>query len=335
MKIVMLVFLAVLVLLAFIVLRSILISIIVGLILAYILSPVYKIINKKVTNKNLASAILIILVLLLIAIPLVLIVPELAQQTFDTYRELQGVNLVEPLQKAMPNLFNEEITSSIAVHLNNIISRTFNTILTQITNFVIDLPNFLLQLFVTFFVFFFTVRDSKKLKQYFFQLSPFSEETEKKFLKEFRAITNGIIYGQFLIALLQAIALGVGMFILGVPKVLILTLATFLISIIPIFGPFLIWIPVCLFLFLTGQVVKGTILALYGGLFVSSIDNIIRPYMLAKSSRLSLVVSLIGIIGGFYAFGIIGILLGPLILAYLMILLEFYKEGRLNELLKQ
>ena len=334
-KIVMLTFMAILVILAFIVLKSILISIIVGLILAYILNPVYKKIKSKVKSKNLSAALLIILVLLLIAVPFFLIVPNLARQTFDTYKELQGVNFIEPLQKTLPTLFNPELSNAIAVHLNNILSKSFNTLLTQITNFVIDLPNILLQLFVVFFVFFFSVRDSEKLKQYFFTLSPFSEPTEKKFLKEFRSITNGIIYGQFLIAILQALALGVGLFILGVPKVLVLTLITFLISIIPIFGPFLVWIPICIYLFLTGHIVKGIILALYGGLFVSSIDNIIRPYMLSKSSNLSIVVSLIGIIGGFYAFGIIGILLGPLILAYLMILIEFYKEGRLNELFKR
>ena len=123
-KIVMLTFMAILVILAFIVLKSILISIIVGLILAYILNPVYKKIKSKVKSKNLSAALLIILVLLLIAVPFFLIVPNLARQTFDTYKELQGVNFIEPLQKTLPTLFNPELSNAIAVHLNNILSKS-------------------------------------------------------------------------------------------------------------------------------------------------------------------------------------------------------------------
>ena len=334
-KIIILVFMIVLALLAFVILKSILLSIVVGLILAYILNPVYVAINSKIRNKNLAAAILILAILIIFAVPLVTLGPILIRQTFETYTQVQQINFVEPLQEFLPTIFSPEVAKDVAVHLNNIITKAFSLLLTQMTDFIINLPNLLLQFFVLFFVFYFSVRDSEKLKQYFLRLSPFSVDTERKFLKEFRAITNGIIYGQFLIALLQAIALGAGLFILGVPKALILTFMTFFISIIPILGPFLIWVPITLYLLLTGRIVTGIILAIYGGLFVSSIDNFIRPYILSKSSGLSTVVSLIGIIGGLYAFGLIGIVLGPLILAYVMILIEFYREGRLNELFKK
>ena len=74
---------------------------------------------------------------------------------------------------------------------------------------------------------------------------------------------------------------------------------------------------------------------LYGGLFVSTIDNLVRPYLLSKRSNLPIALSIIGTIGGFYSFGIAGLILGPLILAYCLIILEFYREGRLDELFKK
>jgi len=76
----------------------------------------------------------------------------------------------------------------------------------------------------------------------------------------------------------------------------------------------------------------GILLFLWGILFVSTIDNFLRPYILSKRSNLPVVISVIGTIGGLYFFGIAGLLLGPLILAYVLIIIEFYQMGKLNEL---
>ena len=74
---------------------------------------------------------------------------------------------------------------------------------------------------------------------------------------------------------------------------------------------------------------------LYGAIFVSTIDNLLRPYLLARSSNLPVALGVIGTIGGLYLFGIAGLVLGPLILAYGLILIDFYKQGKLNELFKK
>jgi predicted PurR-regulated permease PerM len=66
--------------------------------------------------------------------------------------------------------------------------------------------------------------------------------------------------------------------------------------------------------------------------FISLIDNVLRPYILSKRSSLPIVLSVIGTIGGLYFFGIVGLVLGPLILAYVLIIIEFYQQGKLNEL---
>jgi predicted PurR-regulated permease PerM len=94
----------------------------------------------------------------------------------------------------------------------------------------------------------------------------------------------------------------------------------------------MVWLPVSIFLLSTGQIFQGVFLAIYGLLVVSTIDNLIRPYIISKRSNLSVPVSIIGIIGGIMFFGITGIVLGPLILAYALIIIDFYKNGKLNEL---
>ena len=101
---------------------------------------------------------------------------------------------------------------------------------------------------------------------------------------------------------------------------------------IPVLGSWIVWMPVGLFLIFTGQTFDGIFLLLYGALFISTIDNLIRPYILSKQSNLPIALSVIGTIGGLYFFGIAGLILGPLVLAYVLIIIEFYQQGKLKDL---
>lgn len=317
--------------LAFFVIKDILLPIVFGLLFAYIFSPVYKKLKKGLRGENLSAGILIIFLIILMAIPTIYFVPILVKETFDTYVFLQNYNF----GRLFSNFLDPELATKFAVNLDNIIGKTFSTFLNQFTNLIINLPSMLLQFAVFLFTFFFAVRDSEKLKGYLASLSPFSKSTESKFLKEFRGITNAIVFGQVLIGILQGLAVGAGLFFLGIPKALVLTFIAALVSVIPILGSWLVWLPVGISQIILGNSFEGIFMLLYGGLFVSTIDNIVRPYLLSKSSNLPLALSVIGTIGGFYFFGIAGLVLGPLILAYCLIILEFYREGKLDDLFKK
>ncbi len=322
--------------LAFLVIQPILIAIIFGLLFAYIFSPIYNIINTAVKRKNISALILIIGIIIIIAIPLIWLVPKIVKQTFDTYTTVQEINFVEHIEQVLPSVFKKETARAIAINLNNLLGKAFTAILNQFAVIIVNIPHLLLQFAVFLFTFFFAIRDSEKLKKYACDLSPFSKATEVKFMREFRGITNSIIYGQVLIGLLQGLALGIGLWVLGVPKALILTVVASIVSIIPFLGSWLIWLPVGLMLLVTGDTFSGVALLLYGGLVVSTLDNILRPIFISRSSsNLPIVMSVIGIIGGLYLFGIAGLVLGPLILAYVMIIIEFYKQGKLDELFRK
>jgi predicted PurR-regulated permease PerM len=318
--------------LAFLIIRPIAISIIFGLLFAYIFLPVYRRINRRLKRPNLSAFIMIILIGFAIAVPIVLFTPAVVQQTFETYTMLQQINFGEHLQKAFPSFFNDEIARSFSVNLNNLIGKTFTSFLNQFTTIIVNIPNLILQFAVFLFTFFFSVRDSKKLKNYISELSPFTKTTEAKFSQEFRGITNAIIFGQVLIGVIQGLVLGIALFALGVPNALTLTLLASAVSIIPVLGSWLVWLPVGILSLILGNTFTGIFILLYGAFFVSVIDNILRPYFLSKRSNLPIALSIIGIIGGLYLFGIAGLVLGPLILAYVLIIIEFYKQGKLDEL---
>jgi predicted PurR-regulated permease PerM len=314
--------------LTFLILRPIIIPIVFGLLFAYISSPLYKKIYSKIRGKNISALILIAILILVVAAPILYITPILVNQIFETYVSVQNIDMGEVVGR----LIKGDLSTSIAANIDNIIGQIFSSLLNQFKALLINLPSLLLQFAVFLFTFYFAIRDSDKLRGYMCTLSPFSDKTEEKFMKEFRGITNAIIFGQVLIGIIQGLVLGAGLFFLGVPRTLILTFTACIVSIIPILGSWIVWLPVGLYLLMIGQTFNGIFLLLYGALFVSVIDNLIRPYLLSKQSNLPVVLSVIGTIGGLYFFGIAGLVLGPLILAYALIIIEFYQKGKLKDL---
>ncbi|MEI6058341.1 MAG: AI-2E family transporter [archaeon] len=333
-RISMLVLVIILFVLAFFVIKDLLIPIMFGLLFAYIFHPVFNVIYKRVKYRTLSALILIILIVIVIAVPLILVTPLIIRQTVDTYISIQNVDIVASLEKVLPSLIPAEYSKTISASLSNLVGKIFTTFLNEFQSFLVNVFDWILKGAVFLFVFFFAVKDSEKLKEYFTKLSPLSESTENKFMNEFRGITNALIYGQVLIAIIQGLVLGVGLFILGVPKAITLSAVTMIVAMIPVLGAWLIWLPVSVVLITTGHASEGVILILYGALFVSLIDNLLRPIFLSKKSVLSIPISFVGIIGGLYFLGLAGIILGPLILAYALIIIDFYKQGKLNEIFK-
>jgi predicted PurR-regulated permease PerM len=105
-----------------------------------------------------------------------------------------------------------------------------------------------------------------------------------------------------------------GFWIAGVPEALLLGFLTFVLSFVP-GGPPFVWVPVAFWLFVQGELWWGIFVAAWGLLLVSSIDNVLRPYLLGKTSNLPVLLGLFGFVGGILAFGFIGVFLGPTLLA--------------------
>ncbi|EYD71507.1 hypothetical protein Rumeso_04908 [Rubellimicrobium mesophilum DSM 19309] len=124
---------------------------------------------------------------------------------------------------------------------------------------------------------------------------------------------QGTVYGLIGTALAQGLLAALGFWIAGVPQALLLGSLTFVLSFLPV-GPPLVWISVALWLLAQGAIGWGIFVILWGALLVSTIDNVLRPYLLARSNSLPLL-GLLGFLGGLLAFGFIGIFLGPTLLA--------------------
>jgi predicted PurR-regulated permease PerM len=129
-----------------------------------------------------------------------------------------------------------------------------------------------------------------------------------------KTTVHSVVYGTIGTALAQGIVAGIGFAIAGVPSPMLLATFTFILSFIS-FGPPVIWIIASVWLFAGGHTGWGVFMILYGIFCISAIDNFIRPYVISRGSKLSFIVTFIGVLGGIVTFGFIGVFLGPTLLA--------------------
>jgi predicted PurR-regulated permease PerM len=327
-KLIVIASIALLLIMSFIIIWPIFLSIITGMLLAYVFHPVYKIVLKVVREKNISSAIILLLIIFILFIPLWFLFPVIARQAFDAYTYSQKIDI----SSAIGNLLPQSVSTDTAALINTFISKTISSLFTKFSSSALNITDLLLQVAVILFVFFFTLRDGDKLKEFTKDISPFSRSVEENLAKQFKDITNSVIFGHIIIGVIQGVLTGIGFYIFGVQNVLILTILAIFAAIIPIVGAWLIWIPASLYLLTSGHTGAGIGLFIYGAVIVSLIvDSVLRPYIVSKRANISSAIFLVGMIGGLIIFGIIGLVIGPLILSYLIILLEAYRNKKLGE----
>jgi predicted PurR-regulated permease PerM len=134
---------------------------------------------------------------------------------------------------------------------------------------------------------------------------------------------RGVMYGLLGTALAQSVVAAVGFLIAGVPAVALLSVATFLLSLIPV-GPPIIWIGATIWLFDHGQTGWAIFMAVWGVLLISGVDNVVKPLLISRGSSLPFILVLLGVMGGVLAFGFVGLFIGPTLLAVGMGLLRNY-----------
>jgi predicted PurR-regulated permease PerM len=173
----------------------------------------------------------------------------------------------------------------------------------------------LLQMVFAAFIGFFLYRDGDALIQRLRNgLSRLAGNLGDELLKTIHQTVSGIVHGLFGTALAQAIVAVTGFFIAGVPGAFLLGVGTFFLSPVPV-GPPLLWGGASIWLWGQGEYGWAIFMALWGLLAISSIDNLVRPYLISRGSKLPLVLTALGVFGGTVAFGFIGIFIGPPILA--------------------
>lgn len=216
------------------------------------------------------------------------------QQTIDRF----GIDIA----KIKENSINLAMSSGklAAQHALNIGQNTFKLLL-----------NICLMLYLTFFL----LRDGKYLLELLIRALPLGDARERLLFAKLGEVTRATIKGNLVIALVQGSLGGLIFWILGIPGALLWGVVMAVLSLIPAVGPAIVWVPVSIYLFATGDNVKAIILIAFGMGVIGLIDNILRPILVGRDTKLPDYIVLLSTLGGLVLFGINGFVIGPLVAA--------------------
>jgi len=223
-------------------------------------------------------------------------------ETIRTYQE-------DILQKA-----GELISGLSSLLVNSISSVTKSTV----------------QLIFMFFIFlysmFFFIKDGHVLLEKILYYLPLSDTDERRILEKFTSVTRATLKGTVIIGILQGGLAGLAFWVVGIKSAIFWGTLMTVLSIIPAVGSALVWIPAVIVLFTTGRYGAATGLLVWCGLVVGSLDNILRPRLVGKDTKMHELLILFGTLGGITLFGIVGFIIGPIISALFVTFWEIYGE---------
>lgn len=156
--------------------------------------------------------------------------------------------------------------------------------------------------------------------------SPLPEEYETELIQTFKAVSYATFYGSLLTATLHGVAACLLFAILGLPAPLFWGAIVALLSLVPIVGALVVWVPWAGYLMLTGQMTRGLVLLVLSTLVVVMIDNVFKPMIIRGKTNMHPLLVFLAVLGGLQAFGFLGIVLGPLAVALFISFLSFYRQ---------
>ncbi|MEZ5541102.1 MAG: AI-2E family transporter [Pseudomonadota bacterium] len=312
-----------------VVLRPFIISLILAAVLAYASWPVYEWLLARLRNRPGAAAMaMTILLLLTLVTPFAVMGVSLADNAVELLRLLREA-LNRPLQPPPDWLQNIPLAGSyLQGKWLSIMQEDEGTLLVQVRELLQRLPlrSWAIQagtalgqgvVLISFSVLicFFFYRDGPAITR---RVQAVMERLTGHRARNLIEVTAGtisrVVNGILGTALAQSVLALIGFWIAGVPGAMLLGLLTFFLSILPM-GPPLVWIPAAAWLYFQGKTGMAIFLALWGLVLISSIDNVVKPFLISRGGALPLLLVFMGVLGGLLAFGFIGVFLGPVILA--------------------
>jgi predicted PurR-regulated permease PerM len=189
-----------------------------------------------------------------------------------------------------------------------------------------NLARFTVDSLITFVILFFLFREGKDWAYRAGKLAPLSDAQVARLYQNISDTIIANVYGILTVGAAQGILTGIAMKIVGMPSALLLGLGAGFASIIPVVGSALVWGTVAIYLFAQGAIWKGVFLLVWGTVVVSSIDNVIRPWVVGNRVELHPMVLVFFILGGVEAFGFIGLFLGPVVASVLAAVFGMLRE---------
>jgi predicted PurR-regulated permease PerM len=300
-------------------------------VLAILFYPAYRFILRFVKRRALASFLSVLLVAATVIGPLIFVSSALLRQLADvadkTRQALDELRSDPERAKALQDRFEalrhqidlEKLASSEQIQAAA--TTLSQAILARSAGFVGGLLSVLVSILFTVFTLFYLFRDGAAIAAKLPDLLPLDRRRAESVVTRAHEIITASVYGVLVIAIVQGTLAGVMFAILGIPSALVWGVVMVILSTIPMAGSGLIWGPAVVFLAVSGSYTKAVILTVWGVAVIGTIDNILRPRLVGSRTRMHELFVFFSVLGGLAAFGIIGLLLGPVILGVAIVFL--------------
>jgi len=324
---------------AYMLLRPFVSALILAVVVAALLHPAYAFLRTTLRGREaLSSLIVLFFVTILVILPLTLLVGGLISQMRYSVNAVTAWLSVGNLDSVFTQYLNplfdwiNEVAPFLGVtaesakaDIMNLARRTGQQLLGLSANLVGQTLTFGLHFLLFLLALFFFLKDGGTMVAHIKYLTPLREEQQERIIENLRRISKSVLVGGFLVAALQGVAGGIGLAVVGIPPLFWGTVMAFT-AFVPVVGPSLVWIPAVFVLLSHDEWQSALFLALWCSALVSSIDMFLRPFLMRDTSGVPTLFLFFAILGGIQVFGILGLLYGPLILAFAVVMLKIYAD---------
>lgn len=308
-----------------------------GTIIALLFAPVFQWLLPRVRNRSsLAATLTLISVLIIAIIPFSLLSAALAREAMQVYTRLhdgewQPAVYIQRVFQHLPDWllglmgqFGFGEFSDLEKEFTRLLTQTSKAIATQALRIGQITFEFALQLFVTLYVAFFLIRDGDYLLNTIREALPLAPDHKKALIEKFATVIRATVKGSVLVAALQGTLGGIAFWALGVRGALLWGVLMGFLSLLPAIGATLVWLPVAIYFVVAGSLYKGLALIAWGVLVIGLTDNLLRPILVGKDTRMPDYIIMISTLGGLAVMGINGVVIGPMIAAMFIAVWHIY-----------
>ncbi|HET9490685.1 MAG TPA: AI-2E family transporter [Methylomirabilota bacterium] len=319
----------------------------VAILWATIVAILFAPLNRRLTaamrqRQTLAALATLAIIVVMVILPLTLITASLVEEAANVYVRIQSGELnfgqyFRQVVEALPPWADELLTRSglttlgaLQERLSAGLMRASQFLATQAVGIGQRTFDFIVNLFVMLYLLFFLLRDGEALVSRIKDATPLRAEQQRQLADKFAVVIRATIKGSIVVAVLQGALGGLMFWLLGIRAPLLWGVLMAALSLLPAVGPALVWLPVALYLFVTGSVWQGIVLTAYGVLVIGLVDNVVRPLMVGTDTKIPDYVVLVSTLGGIALFGINGFVIGPLIAAIFIAAWDIFAAARSN-----
>jgi predicted PurR-regulated permease PerM len=328
---------AVAVVFCFLLLAPFLKAIVFAAVLAIIFYPLYIQVRRRSRNRSVAAAVSTTIVAVFIASVSVSLGTSITSGLRNIYRSLSDpAGVANTLTNYLSHAI-ERFVALVSGYVPVSVADLHGALSTQAENIVSNLlaltarmaggiASLVVNAAISLFILFFLFRDGRSLLRRIAVFLPMERTQVSRLYETVRQTLNAIVYGTLVIAALQGALTGIAFWFVGITSAGLWGVVTALCALLPIIGTGFVFTPAILFLVLGGHWVKGLLLGVWALTAVHPVDNLLRPYLIGEKAKLSTLYVFFALLGGFEAFGGLGLFVGPLILAVTFALFAFLRQ---------